>query len=61
MEKVEGENRVAEECAGRKYYDNALFCLIKSAITGEELWDWLYSDKELWESSGSEDDGQAGR
>ena len=30
--------------------ENALFCLIKSAITGEELWDWLYSDKELWKS-----------
>ncbi len=30
--------------------DNVLFCLIKSAITGEKLWDWLYSDKELWQS-----------
>ena len=29
--------------------ENALFCLIKSALTGEKLWDWLYADKELWQ------------
>ena len=28
--------------------ERALFCLIKSALTGEKLWEDLYSDHELW-------------